>query len=224
MIPEGIKELPSGVWVVENDTHYHGWIAKHGLQCDPHLFQWLKPVLERPGIDVVWDIGACVGDHTDFYLSLGKRVLAVEPNPIAFKCLEHNCPKAKLLNVAASDTKGELRFTCLENLGASRVLQDGEIAVPSVRLDEVDAYDRVDFVKLDSEGYEPFVLRGMEKIIQKFKPLVFTEVNRGALALNGFSVESFKSLVEAFGYVAKSLYPEKARWEDEQFDVLFVPQ
>ena len=222
-IPEGIKELPSGVWVVENDTHYHGWIAKHGLQCDPHLFRWLKPVLERPGIGVVWDIGACVGDHTDFYLSLGKTVLAVEPNPIAYRCLEHNCPKAVCVQMAASDKEGVLRFTVLDNLGASRITENGEIEVAAEQMDYIGEAVGLGFphyIKLDAEGHEPRVIAGMIKTLKSAKPIIYVEINRGALAGNGFTREDVIGPLREIGYGRFTLYPARATWDDEQFDVL----
>ena len=110
----GIEELPNGQWVLEGDTHISKWSREWGtIKCDPALFEIMTPWLDD--VDVVWDIGAFIGDHTRFYLDLGKQVVAVEPNPLAFECLTHNCPEATLMNIAASKKTGTLRFSPNDN-------------------------------------------------------------------------------------------------------------
>ncbi len=221
--PNGIKELPNGVWVVENDSHYAKWIAEHGLQCDPHLFKWLRPILEDPEIKVVWDVGACAGDHTDFYLSLGKTVVAIEPNPLPFACLEHNCPEATCLNIAASDHDGILRFSQLENVGASRVSDSGMLVVEGRKLDDMGLPDP-QMLKIDVEGFEVFALRGMVEMLKRAKPILFIEVNRGALEANGHTPEDITSLLRDYvGYRSLKYYPENGEWHWPQFDLICKP-
>ena len=47
---------------------------------------------------------------------------------------------------------------------------------------EEHSIDRIDFIKMDVEGSEYFVLKGGETIFRKFKPILFTELNTMCLA------------------------------------------
>ena len=220
--PPAIEVLPNGQWVVAGDTHLGKWAKEKGtIVTDPHLFKWLEPCLE--GVKVVWDIGANIGDHTRQYLDWGMKVVAVEPHPISVECLKHNCPEAKCLNIAASDGYGSLNFTSLDNVGASRIHPDGEWQVPAAALDDIPDLPAPGFVKIDVEGYEPVAITGMAGTITRHKPILFVEMNSGALEANGASVEGLRDLIESLGYRVAALYPPAAKWSNPQFDVLFTP-
>lgn len=220
--PPGIEALPNGQWVVAGDTHLGAWAKQHGtIVTDPCLFRWLKPHLE--GVRVVWDVGANIGDHTRQYRDWGMDVMAVEPNPTAFTCLKHNCPDAICLPIAASDTEGFTAFTQLDNVGASRITPNGELQIRTRPLDEVEYTPTPDFVKLDIEGHEGFAIIGMAGTLTRHKPILFCEMNAGALAAQGHNVEGLRDMIEHLGYHATALYPPEATWEDPQFDVLFTP-
>lgn len=100
------------------------------------------------------------------------QVVAIEPNELPFLCLQHNCPEARCLKVAASDTAGVATFAQSDNVGASRIAPGGGVQVITVALDSLDLPDP-GFVKLDVEGYEVFALRGMRETLKRCKPIVF---------------------------------------------------
>jgi FkbM family methyltransferase len=217
-----IEILDNGVWVVANDTHISQWVKEHNsLACDPYLFNIMKKWLDVPEITTIWDIGANIGDHTIFYLSLGKTVVAIEPNPIAFKCLEHNCPNALLYNIAASNKRGTLSFMYIDNVGASYIDNSGTIKVNAVRLDTMDLPDP-QFIKMDIEGWEPYAIAGMSKTLKRCKPIIFVEVNKHALARNGLSYHDIINPFKKLGYSQYSLFPENSTYDDEQYDILIT--
>lgn len=215
-----IEELPNGQWVVAGDTHLGAWAKEHGnIVTDPYLFRFLKPHLAH--VKVVWDIGANIGDHTRKYLDWGMTVVAVEPNPAAFRCLVHNCPDALAFNIAASDTEAEMRFATSSNVGASRIDPEGGITVPARPMDDLsDKVPVPDFVKIDVEGWEVHALTGMLETLRKRKPILYVEVNRGALAANGKTLEDIMNLLLGLGYTDFNPYPLGVRWTDPQFDIL----
>lgn len=218
----GIETLPNGQWVVAGDTHLGAWAKQHGqIITDPHLFKWLR--LHLNGVKVVWDIGANIGDHTRQYLDWGMQVVAVEPHPVAFACLKHNCPQATCFNLAASDTTGSLNFMHSDNVGASRVHPDGVWSVPSQALDDIFGLPAPDFIKIDIEGFEAAAITGMAGTLTRHRPILLVEMNKGALAANGITVAGLREQIESLGYRAAGLYPPEAQWGDEQFDCLFVP-
>lgn len=213
-----IKQLHNGTWILAEDTHISRWVEEHNsLKCDPSLFQWLQPKLA--GCKVAWDVGACIGDHTRFYLDLGLEVVAFEPNPDAFECLYHNCSEATCYNVAAGESHGEIGFCPNPNAGASHVSIHGEVPINVVPLDSVAKHNRTpDFIKVDVEGFEPQALAGMQNLLRQNKPKLFVEFNRGALQRNGSSPEQLKNQIESYGYTHFEIYPENANPNDPQYD------
>jgi len=222
-----------GWHVLKNDTHISRWVEEHkNLTCDPYLFKWLLPRLSE--VEVVWDIGAFIGDHTLSYLSLPKvrTVHAFEPNPDAFHCLYHNVGeksnlgrKAICWNVAVSDHRDSLIMNLNDNVGASRLTEDGSgIRVRAIKLDTFMADTTPpQFIKLDVEGWEVKALKGMMKTLRKARPTVFIEINRGALAANGDSLDDIMHLFQKLEYKGSLIYPVDACQDDAQYDLLFTP-
>jgi FkbM family methyltransferase len=212
-----MKILDNGIAVVEGDSHISRWVEQSGrLDHDEYA---LPIILEHvPEGGVVVDGGAFIGDHTTAYLKkVGRtgKVMAFEPNKEAFECLKHNCPDAECYYFGLSDLRGAAGMVRNENVGATRVCGGNEIIL--VRLDDY-FFNRLDFIKLDVEGMEIRALRGAMEVIKRFKPVLWVEVNVGALEMQGTSEWELKTLLEGdLGYRCKA-YPE----EGAQYDLLCV--
>jgi FkbM family methyltransferase len=135
--------------------------------------------------DLVFDIGAHVGDRTDSFLRLGARVVALEPQPRVFRALRlihSRNPHATLCAQAVGAQAGKLEmFLNTENptistlsadlIAAAQTAQgwqgqrwDAHHTVPVVTLDQLIAtHGAPDFVKIDVEGHEAEVLAGLSK-------------------------------------------------------------
>lgn len=133
--------------------------------------------LVRPGM-VVCDVGANVGVTTAIFargVGATGRVLAFEPDPFNAAVLHGHIARRGLSNVllfeiGLGDSPGRRYLRVNRNNRAdSRILPAGgvptsEIAISCDSLDAVLARQgspRVDLVKIDVQGFEPFVLRGM---------------------------------------------------------------
>jgi FkbM family methyltransferase len=214
-----MKILPNGITVLEGDTHISSWVESEGrLDHDQYS---LPIILEhiKEG-DVVVDAGAFIGDHTIAYLEKAGEsgvVIAFEPNPKAFQCLIHNCPKAKAFNYGLCSHSGEAFLELCENVGASSIGEAGE-AIKLMCLDELNL-DRLDFIKLDVEGYELRALRGGEGLIDTHRPKMWIEINRGALEKHGASAREIFTFLLDYGYEIKS-YPDDG---GDQYDILCLP-
>jgi len=214
-----VKILDNGIAVIEGDTHISRWVEMEGrLDHDQNS---LPIILEhiKEG-DWVVDGGAFIGDHTKAYKDkvgdLGM-VFAFEPNPAAFQCLIHNCPHVQAFNYGLCSHGGEAFLETCENVGASSIGASGE-AIKLMCLDELNL-DRLDFIKLDVEGYELRALEGAINIIDKFRPKMWIEVNRFALERHGSSAVDLLNAVIAMGYDFTS-YPEEG---GDQYDLLCIP-
>ena len=88
--------------------------------------------------------------------------------------------------------------------------------------------DSVNFIKIDVEGFEINVLKGAKKIIEKFKPSLFIEVENTLLNRQGTSASELISLIQQFKYRAicsgtGQVVTPKSDFE-LMMDVLAVPE
>lgn len=151
--------------------------------------------------DVFVDVGAYVG-FLSMYASwrVGERgkVLAFEPNPLAYRVLLKNLRMNAIKNVIAMDvalgSREEYRYLSMyDNRPASETTlmdtgQSGKrFRVRIRRLDDVLSdlrIGKVRMVKIDVEGWENEVLKGMVETIERSSPILIVE--KGPLFLGGY--------------------------------------
>ena len=84
-----------------------------------------------------------------------------------------NCHNIGLSNTTSKSTFKTYR---LENIGDTHLIADEDGDMKMYPLDSIDLnVERIDFVKIDVEDYELYVLAGMTETLEKYKPLVFIE-------------------------------------------------
>lgn len=142
--------------------------------------------------DTVFDVGANVGYTMLLFAHLaGSRgkVVAFEPGRRAFALLARNAERqanATVLQIAVSDRTGEAAFheMDLSDLSTLEPIEGGlAFTVPTVTLDEVATREGdPEFVKIDVEGHEPAVLRGMAGLFRAPRPpiVLFEALDRPA--------------------------------------------
>lgn len=122
--------------------------------------------------DLCFDIGANVGEKTEVFLALGARVVAFEPQPSCFREMKARCGSRRVvaINAALGDEKGELPMYLSKQSGASSLISDwardvhDTIQVPITTLDQaIDEHGLPQFCKIDVEGYEWEVLKGLSR-------------------------------------------------------------
>ena len=142
----------------------------------------------------VCDIGANQGYYTlQFAGRVGAegRVLALEPNPAMFDLLQDSIElngfgsRVKLFNSAAGERAGELELTYDPRYpGGGNLFDRGSndtrttCRVKVVKIDDVvGSEDEFDIIKVDVEGWEPYVFRGMENTLKRSRDAsIFTEI------------------------------------------------
>jgi FkbM family methyltransferase len=142
--------------------------------------------LARPG-QVVVDLGANIGYFAMLASSVvgpSGQVIALEPNAQNLRLLyasvvEGGAKNIVVLPVAASFAPEIFRMQAFGSNGfldAATPGQAGAQYVQAVVLDEIlQGLPAIHVVKMDIEGFEPFALRGMTRLLQRHRPAVITE-------------------------------------------------
>ena len=167
---------------------------------EPHVTAVVRSLL-RPG-DVVADVGANIGYFTLLAARLagdGGHVYAIEPSPGTYASLVDNLRRNDLRNVtpvraAAGAEAGEATLRDVvegTNRGASSLRSDPErgwgvrkaveVVVPLRTLADIvplEAWPRLRLVKIDVEGFEADVLRGLVPVLEGgHRPSLLVEVH-----------------------------------------------
>jgi FkbM family methyltransferase len=190
---------------------------------EPHLTRYLT--LNLKSTDVFMDVGANFGYFTVICAPLVKRVVAFEPVSITYKYCKENISLNGLTNVDLyqfglwhEDKTSYIRIDS-SNLMSSSISQDTHDSygdpIRCMSLDNMIRRDelhliRLDIVKMDIEGAEPFALNGMVKAIMKFRPKILMELNRPALQRFGKTVDDIWEFFSNISYKIEAF----KHWEE----------
>lgn len=197
------------------------------------------------------DVGANVGLVSLVLVARGRRagvsVHSFEPDPANAAAFRQNLslnPKLPVcLNEAAAGAEagsaqfrpgpaGEGGWGRLVGSGTAEPGGRATIKVDVVRLDnylEEHRIDRVDALKIDVEGFEPEVLRGLDRTLAKQAVgAIVCEVDERHLRQSGWTASSLFEMMTAYGYRAQSVPMLGARRlipppEYSHGDVIFLP-
>ena len=132
------------------------------------------------------DIGANIGNHTLYLFNECNAASSYNFEPIkdTFNILEKNIKlngllnKAHLFNLALGQKKGNASLSYYDpnNIGMAQITNDdyGELQV--MPLDAINIQDDIKFVKIDVEGFELDVVRGMTETLKKYNPYIMIEI------------------------------------------------
>jgi len=141
----------------------------------------------EPGMTAI-DVGASNGVHT---LRMAKRVgstgevYAFEPSEMRFKYLEHNIKLNPYKNIK-TEMKGvsnKHQYTQFKDLGWVRMDNKNIVTQgPAVEVVTLNDYvkknmiQKVDFIKIDTDGWEYHIIDGMRDILKRDKPIIIMEM------------------------------------------------
>jgi FkbM family methyltransferase len=177
-----------------------GYLKHYGDNFEP-LTMDIFSVLAEDNSRII-DVGANIGFTAIAFshLSSAGRIAAIEPVPRTYELLSRNIagsgmPNIATFNFAAGSETGEVvmqghpdflagsfvadKFSIVDDLHFSdrvpvRRLDD---AFPSLGL------DRLDLMKVDTEGYELDVFDGARNLLNQYRPIVFLEMNHWCLSM-----------------------------------------
>lgn len=156
----------------------HAFAKEPGLNGEA---RWLSAVADH--LEYVVDVGANRGDWTSLVLQLKKleHALLFEPSLSALTVLRGRFAEnseVEVVEAAAGHTAGTLSFFEEENAGETSSLVAGfseKAKQREVQLTTIDAevgkrsWPRVDFLKIDAEGFDFRVLEGCHQLLREGK-------------------------------------------------------
>ena len=166
----------------DQDTHFADMLTKNIQKGGGPVYQ--EPVRQKSltfvtEFDVALDVGANIGLWSRDLCSLFTKVIAFEPVADFRECLILNVPLPNLevrpCALGSVDTTIEMVIT-EGNTGHSHVDHNtvGSGKINMWRLDTLE-FDKIDYIKLDCEGYELEILKGAEETIKRHKPIIVVE-------------------------------------------------
>lgn len=171
----------------------------------------------RPG-DVFFDVGANVG----FFTVIGARLVGAQGRVVAFEPVPENAAavrynlalngfeQVEVWETAVSETNGSAQLQLAHYAGGASLDVaapppdfKGTLAVKTVTLDALIQQQRVpvpSLVKIDVEGAELHVLRGMQNTLEQHRPIVIYEVDDGSRAAFDAKRQACGDFMQAYGY------------------------
>lgn len=135
-------------------------------------------------VKLIFDIGANVGERSFVFSKISEMVISLEPNPELNNLLKSrfsNSPNVKIINKACSDDFSELEFYLGDNHLVSTFSTDfiihkkksgedsgwnSKLLIQTITLDSlILEYGIPDFCKIDVEGFEKYVIKGLNQKI-----------------------------------------------------------
>jgi FkbM family methyltransferase len=168
--------------------HYRWQIKKGSFKSDEPEYDYLSEYIKEG--DWVLDIGANVGHYTKRFSELVRssgRVIAFEPVPSTFTQLANNSKyfaykNVTLINAAISDKTEEVWMEIpkydsgITNYYQANIADSkSELSVLSLPYDVLNIKQSISFIKIDAEGHEPYVFKGLINAIENFRPVLLVE-------------------------------------------------
>lgn len=220
----------TGKRVIRRNSLFFEVDISEGLDLSLFLFgNFQKHVTENKFLNLaedatIFDVGANVGIMS---LSFAKKapngkVLAFEPTHYALEKLKRNLelnpslsPVIEVVNTfissedkKSSEVKAFSSWKINKKAGEDQHPVHGgtamsTVGVPTITMDEFvqsRKIDRIDFIKIDTDGHEYDVLSGAKKSIAKYKPKIIFELGQYVMKERGITFDDY------FRYFTESSY------------------
>lgn len=219
------------------DPKYPILISEETCKLTPHTFMQNNTMWEENSIKFFYnnipidkkiniiDIGAQSGLYSLYAKFLPMaNFYSFEPFKDTFDLLNdniklNNITNVKTYNIGLSNKKEQTTLNTsishngLHTLG-STPMRFNDICKVSVEVDTIDNlfYEKnipVNYIKIDTEGWEYYILKGGEKTIQKYKPIIQLEWNETNMLQCSVDKEELTNYLEYLGYIKNNIINEE---------------
>ena len=164
------------------------------------------------------DAGTWIGDSTVLMSSMFDRVIGFEPHPLVHVCCEKNLKERDITNVEVYNyaLSNENKLMTLHNGKStfsgwvSEKEEEPELVkvhnkqeVQTIVLDSF-RYEDIDFIKLDCDSHEGYIIAGAEQFFKTNSPVVLIENKQRILKdRQPDDMPNAIELLESYGYVLR---------------------
>jgi len=182
-------KLVEGWYLPDGEKHFSYYLKEAKKSKFPREYQKLqrdKSIEFVDRFETAIDIGACVGFWTKDLCKLFKKTICFEPYKKSSDCLKENLKEFnnyELHNIALSNQNGKGDLLVSEegigsnSLNGFALNKAMPIRIEKKRLDDYQ-FTNVDYIKIDVQFYELFVLQGAYKTLKENNPLLCIECAR----------------------------------------------
>ncbi len=228
--------------------------SKHAAPISSEFVEAYRKILNEG--DFCIDIGAHMGDSTlPMAIAVGKKgcTLALEPNPYVYHVLEKNARANKhLTNIVTimagvAPKSGFIQFEYSDPGYCNGGRHEGISSFTHAHAYKLEAFclnlenelksdfsewlPKLKFVKVDTEGFDLYVLRSLESTLKKNMPIIKAEVFKST---SSSYREELLSFCEQLGYIVyktvnepldagEQLTKKNVGKPGEHYDILCVP-
>ena len=191
-----------GWWLPDTDTDFDRWILDGNYQKEHR--DGILNFLKTQGVEFnnCLDVGAHVGFWLKDLQNNFKMVYAFEPISDVRECLKKNVEKDNylLFDFGLGNKNEKVMVNYIpEETGNTYVSDQGNREIEIRRLDEI-KLPKIDYIKIDAEGYEIKVLQGAEGLIARDKPYIHVEVKEKILERHGLTAVDIDRYFEEIDY------------------------
>ena len=220
-----LVRLASGEYLCVDTTTFEALAYILGGEHEADVIRVFRTFLTQRS--VVLDIGANFGLYTALSASIVKnhgRLYAFEGNPRVFESLQRTIaandlylnPNVVAANVLVSSESGRGVLHYSANLPSGGTMSDihlagGEQYAVEVDMTTIDNFlppdVTVDLVKIDVEGHEPMVMRGMERTIARSPNIRIVTEFADSLLAHTINPADFADYIRGLGFAICHVLP-----------------
>lgn len=193
--------------LVEFYPHFSDWY----ITAEPETQQWLIDHVQKDWTCI--EVGAHIGYTSMLMSTLGKQVIAFEPNEKSFNMFLNNVKHNESLlgisfdnievhNIAVGNQNGKseetLWLTGMDNQFGETIGTFNFTTLDKFLLEEKQIKD-LGLIFVDADGWDFDVIMGAQECIKKFHPFIIVEANY-ALKWRNHTAYDFLDFATNFGY------------------------
>lgn len=170
-----------GIWFPDEEQHLVGMVNRGPIVNGKGTYQYEKLIEALKYVQhyrCAIDVGMHVGLWAMHLATKFKTVIGFEPVQKHIECLKLNMEgfdNYQVHNCALGNQRKQVGLKFFPgNSGGTQIFENGGNDANMFKLDDFNL-DTVDFIKIDVENYEPFVLEGGERTIRRQKPVIIIE-------------------------------------------------
>jgi FkbM family methyltransferase len=197
-----IMKNVKGWWLPDSDNHFEHYIADGEYQKIHRatILNYIKNHTKE--FNNVIDVGSHVGFWSKDFTELFKHVYAFEPINEVRECYIKNIIKDNytLYPYGLGSVKNKVKIQYDPNeTGNTFITSTGNREIEVYTLDQFE-FNKIDYIKIDAEGYEIEVCKGAVKLIEKDKPFIHIEKKKKVMNKTGLTEDIIYNFFKSINY------------------------